>query len=166
MSLLDLILEQKIIVITVIAALIPLFVAAAFMVQKSLRRILRQRAQQRIARAAAQAALAATAIAEAEAEQDAMLQHSATIEAAPEVVEAEPDAVAENLVQALSETSDDEKPGQDTPAEIQSLLTSVFTDEGQDERLGVLLRNTQAIDIVELAQLCSDIAHRLHASAE
>jgi hypothetical protein len=166
MSLLDLILEQKIIVISVVIAIIPLLIAAGYMVQKSIRQMLSQRKQRQAAQHTRQMAVA---VAGSVTQSDLLeeLQPAEAQTSQQEAAQATANPTAAVVVQPAAGQPEQEKPGQEQAAnQIQSLLTSVFADDGSEERNEVLLRGTQPIDIRDLALFCQSVAGRLRASGE
>lgn len=167
MSLVDLLLEQKIIVISIIAALIPLLLAAGFMVRKRVLHMLSQRAKKRAAQQAeVEARQAAEAIMQSTRSEAAVSQPEPTAPA-ENAPQKEADKPAEETAKALAEAAKSETSDQNQSSdEIQSLLSSVFADEETDERRAMLLEGTTPIEIGELAQLCHAVAGQLRANSK
>jgi predicted membrane-bound mannosyltransferase len=165
MSLLDLILEQKIIVISVVIAIIPLLIAAGYMVQKSIRQMLSQRKQRQAAHIQQFAVASAGSFTQSELLEESQPAESQTSQQEAAQAATNPTAVA--MVQPTAAQSEQENPSQDQAAnQIQSLLTSVFADDDADEGNKALLRGTQPVDIRDLAQFCQSVSDRLCASGE
>ena len=158
MSLLDLIFEQKIIVISVLAALIPLCTALVLLTIRGIRRMLRRRAERRIARE--NAAAEAIALQRAEAEQAATAASSVQAAAVtkPEMRPHKPEAQP-----AKEETPSAPPDGEQQSDEMQSLLASVFGDVEEDGRFEALLRGAEPVNIDDLVELSQTVAGQLRA---
>ncbi|MBZ0301538.1 MAG: hypothetical protein K8J31_17460 [Anaerolineae bacterium] len=168
MSLIDLILEQKLIVISVAAALIPLFVAIVLILRKRVRRMVKQRALTRAEKALQVAAIARSGAVSAD-QLDAMALE-AHQQVVPEVsvqAPASPPSAATPANPVQAEAAPAQKPDQEQPAgAMQSLLSSVFGEGAVDHHRDVLLQKTETIDMAELAAFCSAVADQLHAYVE
>src|SRR5690606_1653579 len=156
MSLLDLIIDQKIILIGLLAALLPVAAALLLMIVKGFRRLVRQRVRRIPQKDAASAKDMARQTAEPEPHysvQSTAATPLSKTHAQQPAASPVPGAEAAQPQARDSEVSD----------QIQSLLASVFSDETADKRYSVLLRHTTPIEIKELAARCQAVADQLHA---
>jgi hypothetical protein len=196
MSLIDLFLTQGIITFGLVAALVPLLIAAGLFLAPRLRRW-------NAGRAAARAAMLAERAMIAQAEAEARLRMAATdeMELQEEVEEAAPrrarkrpaedetprkarpaakaaDPAAKPAVSAPAPvppvtapapvltpeaitTSTAPTTNGDASAGMQDLLSSVFADEGHNERYAALLAGLDTVNIQELAELAQQVAGQL-----
>lgn len=152
MSLLDMMLADRRILLALAAALAPLALAALLGVALQVRRL----AQRRAARRAEDDvfALAAMGLADEPADQPADPRAAAGVSPAHEVSDAE--AAPDDEPEAAPDGEND-APG----SAIQSLLDSVFTDEAETNRLAHLLDELDDIPAADLAALCESVAGRL-----
>jgi outer membrane biosynthesis protein TonB len=198
MSLLDLFLSQGIIAVSLVAALVPLLVAAGLFLAPRLRR---WNAERSAARAAIQAERALLAQAEAEArmrmaEPEAIDEEEAAprrvrklpaeAEAPHRAKPAEPlakpaptpapvpvPAPAASSVPAQTPAPESAAATTSTPATsgdvssgMQDLLSSVFADEGHNQRYAALLAGLDTVNIQELAALTQQVAGQLQGEGQ
>lgn len=166
MSLFDLILEQQIILVSIILALVPLLAALILLVLSRMRKLRARRAAEKQADLAAakqsgrrrrRGAAAVSEIAVEPQPVGAAAAYEASTEAYDEDEEDEEDPEAE----------EDEEGGIDpeslVASEMQSLLEDVFFDEEAFARYEVLLDGKDNVDIQALASLAEEVAAQLHA---
>lgn len=155
MSLTDLILENPLILVSMGAALLVFAAAGVLLLISVLRPILAERQRQQTLRREA------LLLAQAEEEDDALED---TMPAPPVTWNKTPQGPATaqagtDEVQA-SEDSEDEK-DEEVSEEMQSILSSVFAEEGETHRYAVLLRDQDIPSGQELAALSQNLAARL-----
>lgn len=179
MSIIDLILEQKIILITAALAGVVLFAAIGLLVVSRLKKSAAKRARRQALRQAARAAQEAEEAAVSEEDmgafqrpvqpqsaeakgKQAAVAPIATPQAAPtaKTMPAQPAAPvpAAQTTAAASTPSQ----GQETPKAMQDILSSVFGDEESLARYAVLLSGFERVDAADLLALCNDIAARVN----
>jgi hypothetical protein len=174
MSLLDFILDNQLIVISIAAALVPLILAFVYVVIRRVRNMLKKRARRK-----AEVALQASIVAqERRAEAAARREQMVSAEAPADLTPAAQTAVAPGQpimpgVEASEQTEteetegdeDEKEEGDETSDKMQDLLASVFVDEEAEAHMAVLLSGTQNPDIHELVQLGQSVAAQLRAWA-
>ena len=164
MSLIDLILERQIILISVTAALIPLALALLLVI---VRRFQRYRVHRAERRQAAQEEAVRVAVAAEMSRRDA----EGAIEEEPDDLASAP-AMPFSLPAPAPTASMPPPPapvaaptgsggGASGGGDIQSVLSTVFVDEETSKRHETLLHEAQPIDTAELAELANRIAGSL-----
>ncbi len=161
MSLLDLILAQKGILLSIGLALLMLLAAAVLSIAARIRRLVRQRAS---ARPVAQEAQPEEAPVEVQPQNIVEVTEIRTVQPAPD----KPVEQAAPMVQASQPVQQEEQP-QPEPQDSQSsamqdILSSVFSDEEADARRGTLLNGLERVDISHLLALCNQVAAQLRAA--
>ena len=184
MSFINLIMEQKVILITFLLAIVPLVIGVTFLIVTSVRKRKTEQAelaQKREARRRAMATLARReAAAQREADEQEADEHAARLASTteprrggrrpkpaagsaeePEEDDADPllSAEAEEEAPETSESGEEES----VSAEMLSLLSDVFGDDESAARYDALLKGVAEIDIDSLAALSNGIAARLRA---
>ena len=186
MSFINLIMEQKAILITLFLAIVPLVIGVTFLIVTSVRKRKAEQAelaQKREARRRAMAAVARReAAAQREADEEEATSHAAQLASTteprragrrtkPAAGSAEPGEDDANA--PLPEDAEgEEETSPETPepqeeesisAEMQSLLSDVFGDDESAARYDALLKGVAEVDIDSLAALSNGIAARLRA---
>lgn len=169
MSIVDLILDQKIILITAVLAGMVLFAAIGLLAIGRLKKYTAKRARKQALRRAARAK-------EAESQEEA--QHIfqqpvqpitlaaqqatpiATSAAGQQPVPIGPPAQMPHPTQTTTPASTAAQ-GQEVPKAMQEILSSVFADEESLARYAVLLSGLDHVDVTDLRALCDDVAARL-----
>jgi hypothetical protein len=164
MSPLDLILGQKVIILTIGAAIVLLAAAVLLTLIPRIRRhqaeVLQRRAEQ--TRIAAEMAEAEAAEGEVVRPAPAKRRRKDAKEAAADkpVTAAPPPVipVAKAPIIAVSpEQPQAAQGGQSPPSTMQDILSSVFADEGNAERQAALLQGTVDVDMSHLLTLCQQV---------
>jgi hypothetical protein len=161
MTVIDLIVEQKMILMSIGLAAAPLLLAGLLILVGRLRRSAARRARQKAiaaARAAARQALIDAQVAEIAAAQAAELAAAA----APLVQSAgSPAAAAQD---AQEETAQEEsEQAAAAPPEIQNILSSVFADDEVSNRYEALLAELPEVDASQLVTMSAQIAQQMRA---
>lgn len=180
MSILEVVLQQKIILITLVFALVPLLAAIALWMLPRLRRSRIQR-QRRVAEAKAAAVAAAANAPERAAEtlpvKSALptaasqpAQPAATPQASPSTPAGQPQPAPQQAgaaAPAATPTPETpaEQPGQPASSGLTDLL-SVFDDDENSGKREALLKGLNPVDMAELAALSQQIAAELHNRQE
>ena len=151
MSIIDLIIEHQLILMTLIFAMAPLLVAAAILISSRVRkhqaeqkealkrRALRRRAMQEIEARNRQAQLGAATL-------TGKAQGSAEVE------------VEEEEEEITSDEDDEDAPS----AEMQSILADVFATDEDSNNHDILLEGVQTVNLDDLMSLSASLATRLN----
>jgi hypothetical protein len=181
MSLLDVIRDQQMIILSVAIALLPLLIAGGLALRSALRhqraqRLLRQ--QERATLLALQAAAEATAApvkgapaangrvqpaAAAKTAAGASATPAAPPNTAPTVVKGVP-AASPGAAPAVAGTATEGQaaaPESAVSSAMKDILSSVFVDEGAEARYEALLAGLEPVDVHELAALCNQVATQM-----
>jgi preprotein translocase subunit YajC len=177
MSLLDFIFEQKIVLVAVLFAIVPLVAALVLFVVVRVRRTMRKRA----AMAQEQPSIQAdTGIIAQAGQEDVRQVQEDRLRGRP----AQPTQSTQSTPPTQASNPGDDTSGEVNPDEaefqeeeeqededavssaMQDLLSSVFNDDEAEARYAVLLKGLDAVDITHLAALTSQIARQLNAGNE
>jgi type II secretory pathway pseudopilin PulG len=177
MSIIDLILGQKIILITAGLAVMVLVAAITLLAVGRLKKAAAKRARKQALR---QAARAEEEVAEAQAEALLAFQRPAPAQfaptaagnvapapAAPKSAPGQPPAQAAAPAAAtplIKKTGVMKTVTQETPKAMQDILSSVFGDEDTLARHKLLLSGMEPVDMADLLALCNNVAARLHVA--
>jgi len=185
----EMLLGQKMILISIMFALVPLLAAAVLVVIARIRQRAAQRRlkQARIARrrlALAEAARAAQAAEPQSATPPINGQPVAGASSAPAAIPVPPTSATAGAAAPVAKTAtkgaavvQEQKPPEEQPATsseqnkpansaMQDILSSVFGDEEGSGRSEALLQNLDEVNITDLAVLCQDIAGKITPVAE
>jgi type II secretory pathway pseudopilin PulG len=166
-SLVEMILDQKLILLSIGLAIAPLLAAATLIVVSRMRKNADRRARAKRAQAAArQAVIASAQQAAASPAPDA----SVRVESKPPV------AIQSSAVPVKTGPVQPEQP-QEQPSEdateqavpespeMQDILSSVFAEDDVSTHYGALLEGLDEVDTSELVTLCNQIAHCMRAGS-
>ncbi len=168
MSLIDMILEQRLILVSIGAVLVPLLLAVVLWLAVKFRAASVKRARRKALR---QEARAAASVSAAESQLDAApakLQPAQPRKAAQAVQPLASQAQAKSapVVQTTAmtnETSSSESRDNPVSTAMQDILSTVFSDEEKMARYEVLLSGLDNVPASELAMLCDRVAEGLRA---
>ncbi len=172
MSLLDFILEQRLVLISIGAVLVPLMIALALWFVANLRKAAVRRARNRVREQEQRAVEMAEHASSLDEEQEysapvrsrsAKAAPHAGVERAPSVPHQAKAVPAAQVIQPTAENRPAETQGNAVASGMQDLLTSVFSDEEKSARYAVLLRGLDYVNASDLAALCTQIADGLRA---
>jgi type II secretory pathway pseudopilin PulG len=156
MSLFDLILGQKRILLSLAVSAAPLLSAALILLVSRLKQRLTRRARTRRSRAVQQ--------------QRQEQQQQAAVEVTEEnVVPPQPGGQpvqpgAAQPDQPPDEETPEEQPQAEPASAVQDILSSVFTDGDDTDQYGALLESIEDIDVSQLAAMCSQVGDQLGIS--
>lgn len=163
MSIIDLIMENQMIILSLGIGLLPLLLAAFLFMKPRISKFFRGIKQRR-----------QLAKQEAIAHSDNRARKNLDVDAFQQVIADEDetsDAVAEDHVDEDEDEQEEENPETAVAEEsqkdnaMQDLLSSVFEDTGALEKFEVLLSDATPIDSEELLELCNEIANGLRHAA-
>lgn len=159
MSIIDLIMENQLIVLSITIGLLPLVLAILIVLLPRIRQLFRRIKLAREAKALEQASrLQSTS-------EHHSRHHVEQIDL--DLVESDADDESDDTEEEAREEEQAEGESE-TPAEnnaMQDLISSVFEDSGALEKFEVLLEEAQIVDIDSLLNLSQEIANQLRQSA-
>lgn len=170
MSLIELILSRKEVVISLVFVGLIILVACAVIVGPAVRRSMKKRAAQRKAREAAKELQKKQEAAKRKAQQRRKRQLEPAPEVAPHadeqlvaaVAEAPSTQVAVDVPTATPpQEQTEETPETDSASDMQDILSSVFMDDEADSRHAVLMRDVEVPNAEELLEFARKIASEL-----
>ncbi len=163
MTVVDMIVAQKMILMSIGLAAAPLLAAGVLSLVARLRRSAAKRARARL-RAEARAA-ARQALIDAQAAENAALAESASLALAPDssppTDAAAPAVVAQDAPDQPAQ-EEGEQAASGSP-EIQNILSSVFVDDEASNRLEALLAELPEVDASQLVTMSAQIAQQMRA---
>ncbi len=161
MSLIDVILGQKIIPLTIGLALLLIMLAVVLMIVPRIRKHRAKAAQLRAERMAAAAVMAEQIDDEPEPIQARTTpKKPAALTPAASVQPAAKPAAAAVLTATPAQPAG--QPGESAPSAMQDILSSVFSDEDNSERQAALMRGMSDVDMNDLLTLTQQVVVQLH----
>lgn len=155
MSLLDLILEKQIVVMSIGFALIPLLLAVLLVAGRRLRRVIaaykQRRAEATLLKAAQQEEQRQRKQQRASARQVVTLEEEVAVPVVPK---------AKSPVQEVPQ-EEAQKEEETLSPEMQDILSSVFGDEESSAQYEILLADLGDVEIDDLLVLCNEVAGQL-----
>ncbi|MBI5958733.1 MAG: hypothetical protein HY866_08360 [Chloroflexi bacterium] len=161
MTLVDLILSHKLILLSIGFAAAPLFAALTLSLVAQLKRNAAKRARAAARMAARKALLAAAQVAQVTAQVQADSVSSTAdqskVSTAPANPARSPQPAQEQPAEATTEQATAESP------EIQNILSSVFVDDEASNHLETLVAELQEVDASLLVTMSAQIAHQIRS---
>jgi hypothetical protein len=171
MTIVELIVSKKLIVLSIGLAIAPLLAAITLIVMTRLQRNAARRAHVRRAQAAARRAIIASAQQQANADPEPAAPLQTTQSTTPAGVQSTDRPARTSPVQP--EQPQEQPPEEDTASEqaapespeMQDILSSVFADDEASTHYEALLEGLDDVDASELATMCTEIAHQMRAGS-
>jgi hypothetical protein len=170
MTLVELIVSKKLILLSIGLAIAPLLAAVTLIVVSRLKQNAARRARVRRAQAAARQAVIASAQQQANAspEPAAPLQAQSTtpagVQSTDRPARTSPVPPEQSQEQPPEADNASEQAAPESP-EMQDILSSVFADDEDSAHYEALLEGLDDIDVSELATMCNEIAHQMRAGS-
>ncbi|HVO68779.1 MAG TPA: hypothetical protein VMT24_01965 [Aggregatilineaceae bacterium] len=170
MTLVELIVSKKLILLSIGLAFAPLLAAVTLIVVSRLKQNAARRARVKRAQAATRQAVMASVQqqAQASAEPAAPVQAQSTTPAGVQSTDRPPKTSPvppeQPQEQPPEEDNTSEQAAPESP-EMQDILSSVFAEDEVSTRYEALLERLDNIDVSELATRCNEVAHQMHAGS-